>query len=199
MRRGDESGRLTAVATQFTSGLHLARTFYEDAVHPILDEHFPPLPHTAALLGSGSEVLGFDDRRSTEHDWGPRLQIFLRSEDAHEFAAAVTTALARHLPATWRGYPTAFTRTHDPDATPRHRVDVIDLTTWFATSLGFDPRTGVTPHDWLATPTQRLAAITRGAVFHDGLNELLAARSALRWYPHDVWRYVLACQWHRIA
>ncbi|TDE19605.1 DUF4037 domain-containing protein, partial [Nonomuraea mesophila] len=25
------------------------------------------------------------------------------------------------------------------------------------------------------------------------------ARQALRWYPGDVWRYVLACQWRRIA
>jgi hypothetical protein len=36
-------------------------------------------------------------------------------------------------------------------------------------------------------------------VFHDGLNELTPARERLRWYPQDVWRYILACQWQRIA
>jgi hypothetical protein len=53
--------------------------------------------------------------------------------------------------------------------------------------------------DWLATPTQRLAEVTGGAVFHDGLGELTAVRDRLRWYPHDVWLYILACQWQRIA
>jgi hypothetical protein len=51
----------------------------------------------------------------------------------------------------------------------------------------------------LATPTQRFAEVTGGKVFHDGLGELAAARSALDWYPDDIWRYVLACQWRRIA
>lgn len=36
-------------------------------------------------------------------------------------------------------------------------------------------------------------------MFHDGLGELEQVRTALRWYPPDVWRYVLACQWRRIA
>jgi hypothetical protein len=41
--------------------------------------------------------------------------------------------------------------------------------------------------------------VTAGAVFHDGLGELEPLRAALCWYPPDVWRYVLACQWRRIA
>jgi hypothetical protein len=68
-----------------------------------------------------------------------------------------------------------------------------------ATRLGFDPRDRVELLDWLATPTQRLAEVTGGAVFHDGLGELVPARERLRWYPPDVWRYVLAAQWSRIA
>ncbi|MFD0662404.1 DUF4037 domain-containing protein [Thermocatellispora tengchongensis] len=55
------------------------------------------------------------------------------------------------------------------------------------------------PLDWLAAPWQHLAEITGGEVFHDGLGVLEHARAALRWYPADVWRYVLACQWARIA
>ena len=34
---------------------------YEEAVAPILDSHLPDLEYSAALIGSGSEVLGFDD------------------------------------------------------------------------------------------------------------------------------------------
>jgi hypothetical protein len=34
-------------------------------------------PHAAALLDSGSEVLGFDDAMSTDHHWGPRVLLLL--------------------------------------------------------------------------------------------------------------------------
>jgi len=40
-------------------------------------------------------------------------------------------------------------------------------------------------------------------VFHDGLAAdgagLACARTRLRWYPHDIWLYVMACQWQRIS
>ena len=53
--------------------------------------------------------------------------------------------------------------------------------------------------DWLRTPAQALLEIAGGTVFHDGLGELVPVRNALAWYPDDVWRYVLACQWTRIS
>jgi hypothetical protein len=40
--------------------------------------------------------------------------------------------------------------------------------------------------------------VTAGAVYHDGLGELGAARDALAWYPRDVWLYLLESQWRRI-
>jgi hypothetical protein len=57
----------------------------------------------------------------------------------------------------------------------------------------------VTPRDWLATPYQRFAEVTAGAVFHDGPCELSRVRAGLTWYPHDIWLYVLSCQWRRIS
>jgi hypothetical protein len=81
----------------------------------------------------------------------------------------------------------------------RHRVVVTDAGQWLCDLLGFDARRGAGLLDWLATPTQRLAEAAGGAVFHDGLGELTAARERLRWYPDQVWRYLLACQWQRIA
>jgi hypothetical protein len=187
-----------AGVVEFLPGLRLAGSFYDDAVRPLLDHHFPGLPHAAALLGTGSEVLGFDSPRSTDHDWGPRLQLLLRTEDATH-ADDITAMLAKHLPATWHGYPTAFERSHEPERGARQRVEVAALGAWLTGWLGFDPANGITTADWLALPTQRIAEITGGAVYHDDFGALTAARTALAWYPDDVWRYVLACQWRRIS
>ena len=81
------------MAPTYIPGLQLAREFYAAVVRPLLEEHFPQVPYAAALLGPGSEVVGFDSQRSTDHDWGPRLQVFLTDRDATQ-AGAVTAMLA---------------------------------------------------------------------------------------------------------
>ena len=184
---------------EFVPGLQLAREFYATVVRPLLEEQFPQLPYAAALLGPGSEVAGFDSQRSTDHDWGPRLQIFLPDNDADRHATALTAMLASRLPESFRGYPVAFPVTREPGGTVRHRVEVTGLGPWLTSHLGFDPRHAVTLLDWLATPAQRLAEFTTGEVFHDGPGELSRARDTMAWYPHDVWLYLLACQWQRIG
>jgi hypothetical protein len=184
---------------QFVPGLQLAREFYAEAVRPLLEQHFPRVRYAAALLGPGSEVAGLDTERSTDHDWGPRLQVFLGEDDAERHASAITAVLTSRLPASFRGYPVAFPITREPGGTPRHRAEVAGLGAWLTGQLEFDPRHAVTVLDWLATPAQRLAEVTTGAVFHDGPGELTRARTHLTWYPHDVWLYLLACQWQRIS
>ena len=192
-------GIIASVDGTFIPGLRLAGEFYAEAVRPLLDAAFPELRYAAALLGPGSEVLGFDTERSTDHDWGPRLLLFLNPNDSERHAVAITTMLTERLPGTFRGYPAAFPVTREPDGVARHRVQVTELGGWLTGRLGFDPRSGVTVRDWLAVPSQRLAEVTAGAVFHDGPGELSRARTRLEWYPRDVWRYVLSCQWLRIA
>ncbi len=192
----------------FISGIELARLYYAEQVRPLLDERFPALPHSAALIGAGSEVLGFDSHRSTDHDWGPRLELFLAdSRDSPDVAMTISEVLAERLPMQFRGYPTAFRASGAGPEPASHGVEVASLRDWLSRQLGFDPLTGVRLLDWLATPTQVLAEITGGAVFYDGLGEsgassggggLSAARAALAWYPRDVWLHILACQWQRI-
>ena len=183
----------------FIPGLQLAHEFYAAVVRPLLEEQFPQVRHAAALLGPGSEVAGFDSQRSTDHDWGPRLQILLGDGDAGQHAAAITAMLAGRLPPSFRGYPVAFPVTREPVGTSRHRVEAVGLGAWLTGQLGFDPLRGITLLDWLTTPAQRLAEITGGAVFHDGPGELTHVRARLAWYPRDVWLYLLACQWQRIG
>jgi hypothetical protein len=133
------------------NGIEIARRHYRDEVAPELGGR----RHAAALLGAGSEVLGYDDDVSPDHDFGKRVQIFFPERDtAGEFFTAL---------------------------------------------LGFDPGRAVTTEDWLLTPTQILASLTRGAVFHDPDGELRVRRERLAWYPDDVWRYALAAGWLKVG
>ncbi|MEO7002137.1 MAG: DUF4037 domain-containing protein [Ktedonobacterales bacterium] len=97
----------------FVAGLDLSERFYTEAVRPILDAAFPSLAHAAALIGSGSEVLGFDTPRSADHNWGPRLQLFLRPDDHATHYAAISQTLAERLPRDFLGYSTNFTSPSD--------------------------------------------------------------------------------------
>lgn len=198
---------MTTMDHTFIHGLELSRRYYHEAVRPIVRTRFGDLPHTAARIGTGSEVLGFDTARSADHEWGPRLQLFLRPRDARLHAHDLVSALSDELPKRFHGYPTNFAAADDErvrsmeftEGPVFHRVDVTSLDVWFTEHLGFDPRRKITTLDWLATPTQTLAEVTAGAVFDDGLGELTPARARLTWYPDDVWRYVMACQWQRVS
>jgi Domain of unknown function (DUF4037) len=207
------------VTAPFIPGLELARSFYAEIVGPLLAAEYPGLPHSAALIGWGSEVLGFDSERSADHNWGPRLQIFL-ADETEDQSAEISDLLGARMPAEFRGYPTVFPASDSPDP-PSHWVTVAGLRSWLTGELGFDPTARIGLLDWLSVPTQTLAGMTGGAVFHDGLpartsagadsatagmgarhgpvGGLTAVRAALAWYPRDVWRYVLACQWQRIS
>ncbi|MEU8662777.1 DUF4037 domain-containing protein [Actinoplanes philippinensis] len=191
---------------EFVPGLRLCRAFYTEAVRPLLDEAYPGLPHAAARIGPGSEVLGFDTPRSADHDWGPRLELFLSPADVARHGDGLSALLTARLPKQVGGWPTNFepadarVRVMTPTTGPvAHRVQITDVATWSVQRLGFDARAEPTTLDWLATPTQRLAETAGGEVYHDGVGELTALRRRLRWYPGDVWRRVLAAQWTRIS
>ena len=95
------------------NGIQLSERFYWEAVRPLLDGHYPGLAHAAALLGNGSEVLGYDDATSTDHHWGPRVQLFVRPEDFDSVAAPLHALLADRLPRRFGGTPPIFRiRTH---------------------------------------------------------------------------------------
>jgi len=175
------------------AGLDLAGAFYAQLVSPILDGE----PHAAALVGPGSEVLGYDDARSTDHDWGPRLLVLLPDDASPRDVDELDDRLDRALPAQFRSRPIRFRLAHD--ARLRHRVQVERRADWFRAQLGFDPLALITLADWIGAPTWRLREVVSGAVFHDADGALTKSRSALAWYPDDVWRWMLAAQWQRIA
>jgi hypothetical protein len=181
----------------FVPGLELARLFYAEVVAPILAKALGGVAYSAALIGWGSEVQGFDTVRSTDHAWGPRMQVFLGSADFLARGAELDALLDRELPVEFRGYPVRFS--FPSDAPARHWVHVTDLQGFFTEHLGVDPTGGLPTSTWLTVPTQVLRELTGGVVFTDGLGLLEPYRKHLAWFPDDLWRYVLACQWMRLS
>ncbi len=181
----------------FLPGLELARRFYTEVVAALLSAALSDVPYSAALIGWGSDVQGFDTERSTDHAWGPRFQVFLASEDYDACATRLETFLDRELPEEFLGYPVRFSYPHG--TAPRPWVHVENAHAYFAHRLSADPTNGLSVPEWLAVPTQTLRELTAGRVFHDGTGLLNAYRSTLTWYPNEVWRYVLACQWTRLS
>jgi hypothetical protein len=173
------------VSSPFVPGRELSRRLYTDAVRPLLDDRFGKLPHAAAHVGPGSDVLGRDTPVSRDHDWGPAVTVFLGA-DAGGQVAAVRALLLDRLPATFGGSPLGAQRVTTVRAYARER-------------LGIDPAEPLTADRWLSFPSQTLLELTGGLVHHDGPGEVTALRERLRWYPDDVWRYLLAAGWTRLG
>ena len=169
------------VVVDFVSGQDVSAAFFADVVAPQLQG----ITYSAALLGWGSDVLGYDTARSTDHGWGPRVQIFT---DADEVDI--------QLPDTYRGQPVQFGWA---GVAPRSWVEVLPLSDWLHQHLGADPMIGFDTVDWLLCPQQKLLGVVSGAVFADPHGHLSTLRAALEWYPDQIWRWLLACQWHRLA
>jgi hypothetical protein len=194
--------------SEFIPSLKLNQQFYEEIIRPLLDQHYPNLTYSAARMGSGSDVLGYDTPMSTDHDWGIRQQLFLSEADHAAHGADIHELFRQQFPHTFRGFPVHFgpaneegtrllaEKTEGPVA---HRVEVVTVRKFSGRFLTFDPFAEPTVQEWLTTPQQLLLSMTRGKVYHDGLGEVTAVRQKLAWYPHDVWLYLLVCQWTRIG
>ena len=192
----------------FIPGLDLAEGFFTDLVRPMLEAHLPDMRYSAAVLAGGSDVLGFDTEMSMDHDWGPRVMLFLEREDFETRPQAIRALAMEHLPLAYRGYPLRIyahevrdigarlrQRPNDPGLEPR--IEIYTIHDFFQKQLGVDPDKPLSAADWLTMTHHRLRSMVDGRVFHDDVG-LQAVRDRFCWYPHDVWLYVLASCWLRI-
>ena len=190
--------------TGFVNGLTLNELFYREVVDPLLRAHFPDLKYSAALIGWGSEVLGYDDPQSTDHNWGARFQLFLGERDYEEYHRDIQEILNQHLPAEFHGYPITFPIVGNEDQrgegdSLEHNIEVRTIRKYFSRYLGCDPYAELKAADWLTFAEHKLLAVTSGRVFHDGLAELEAIRQKFSYYPRDIWLYMLAAQWEKLS
>lgn len=194
---------------EFIPGIQLSEAYYREAVRPILDRRFPRLRHSAALIGYGSDVLGYDTAVSRDHMWGPRLLLFLPQAAFETTRLEVDDALRKELPVRFYGYSTHFGQPNPNDHGVRlsqdieqgpveHLIFLENIAGFWQNAARIDPFREPTPAEWLSIPQQLLLEWTAGKVFHDDLG-LNAVRERFAYYPHDLWLYLLAAQWAQIG
>ena len=192
----------------FIPGLRLSQRYYGEIIKPILDREFPRLRYSAGLIGTGSEVIGQDTPQSMDHNWGLRATIFLTEKDFQIKSESIDSTLRRSLPMNFLGFPTSFAepdergvRLPDPKikhGEVNHYISIFTIRRFFEKTIGLDPFKNIKLRAWLPLPQQKLLEITGGRMFHDDLR-MRSVVEKFRYFPRDVWLYLLAAKWSRIS
>ena len=190
------------------SGLNLSELFYQQVVKPIMLRFFPEIKYACARMGRGSEVLGYDDSVSTDHDFGPCVQLFLPEDNFKTVAAEIMSVMDTHLPESFEGFSVKYANGCRPLNLPDsdsemcgswHGVELYTLRMWSRMYLQTDLTQGLDTLQWLNYSEQFFLLITAGKVFRDDTGELTAFREKFAWFPQPVWLYKIAAQWGKIA
>jgi hypothetical protein len=186
----------------FIPSLELSRMLYEEQIEPLMEREFLDLPYAAATLGMCSEVLGLDDEVSMDHEWGPRLTIYLSEEDHARHGADIQSALRESLPKQFKGLDMMWRKPgvdiHDTSETALYhvRVGTVNSALRFCGGAAALPLQDV---DWLRVSEQHLLEFTSGTVYRDDMGALTRARDALAYYPDDVLRFLLLAEWNAVG
>ena len=152
----------------------LNRAYYRDCISEVLEAHCPHIAtrHAAALIGWGSEVLGHDDEFSRRYGWGPRVVLFLTTEDHQAWFQQLLAILQERIPVTFLGYPTRYTDQGPPLPTtnPKARLGIAITTCERFVELYLGLRGAelaanpLPPRAWLLISEERLLRLTAGEV-----------------------------------
>jgi len=193
----------------FIPGLQLSESFYFQVVKPLLQKYTSDLKYAAALIGTGSEVQGFDDITSMDHHWGVRLLLFLDEDDFKKHKSDLDAFFGMNLPYEFKGYSTNWSppdpndnnnQFPEPKTEGRinHRIEIYTVSDFLLDNLGIET-IDLTDIDWLLLPEQRLREFTGGKVFEDTLGTLSEVRAILSYFPQNVWLFKILTQWNKIA
>ena len=195
----------------FISGLELSKRFFFEVVKPILDQEMPNLNYSAGLIGYGSEVLGFDTEVSTDHHWGPRFLMFLPENGFDDQRNKIDNLLSQKLPYEFLGYTTNYTEGDEIGirrSAPKtvgpidHFVEFYSISSYLKKRLNIKSTKSLTGIEWKELAEkyeQNLLETVSGEVFIDKLDTLEEMRRDLKYYPDDVWLYLMASQWDELG
>jgi hypothetical protein len=148
--------------------------------------------------------MGYDTEISMDHNWGPRLQIFV---DDYFLIKQIKECLSNELPYRYKSFATNFsnksydgtTRMEYSESMPiNHLIEVNLFEKYLETNYKINKTNNYSKDDWLKFNDQSLIEITSGEVFYDGLNKLNKTRQELQFYPLDICKLRLAVLWNYI-
>ncbi len=163
-------------------GLELSRQYFDELVLPafkagaadVLDKM------TFGLVGPGSECLGFDDEISQDHDWGPRVCIWI-PEDLFVHRGESLKQIYDSLNGAFCGFSAIRRLEGNP-----LRDGILSAKRFYFEHLGITkPPESIS--DWLEIPEESLSLCTGGEVFLSGPGDFLTMREVLSgYYPEDI-------------
>ena len=176
-------------------GLELCEAYFEEYGRPMLKD-FPQLADkvAAGLAGSGSDVLGYDDEISQDHDFEPGFCLFAFVDEegdgtkttiSRRDAFALERAYAK-LPKEFMGFSRSAVH-----AVGGGRRGLIDLSEFLKNTTG--TKDGVlSSQDWLRVPEESLLEATGGRIWSDEGKIFTPIRERLAFMPEDVRKKKLA-------
>ncbi len=170
------------------NGIELSRKYFFEAGLPLLQEHYPQLVDRVAAglvaggfeSGCGSEIGGFDDEVSRDHNWGPRFFLFLNYGDKRALGDEVQAFLDRALPTEFAGFKSTST------TLPKNRAYVLTPTENLRACL-HRGRAPESDEDWITIPEVALFEYTAGPIFYEPTPLVAPVRDPFEYYPDNVW------------
>ncbi len=162
-------------------GIDLCESFYNDFGKAMIREQFPDLENKIAfaLVGSGSECLGYDDDTSCDHDFYAGFCMLVPDDIDSKTEFALERAYAK-LPKEYRGF-----KREKLDPVGGNRHGVIKIGDFLEAKTG--KRNGIlTEQDWFFVPEQALLEVTGGKVFCDESGVFSEIRKKLEYFPEDI-------------
>jgi len=170
------------------NGIELSKQYFFQVGLPLIQHEFPLLSQRMAAglvagtsqSGAGSEVGGFDDEISRDHNWGPRFFVFLTEHDMNQSGEALQNYLNDKLPSSFAGHELIATTLHERHTivtTPtRNLQDVLQVSS-----------SSLCDEEWLCLPELLLFEYTAGDIFYEPMPLISPVREQFSYYPDEVW------------
>lgn len=142
-----------------------------------------------ALVGTGSECLGFDDEISEDHDFSSRCQLFLDDEDYNLYKSNLESSLkilCKEIEAKCVVLENV-------------NIEIISISDFYKYYTLFEngPKT---EYEYRKVPMDLLCVATNGKVFLDNLGKFSEIRNRLlKFYPEDIRLKKIAFQLNKMA
>ena len=174
-------------------GIELSKKYFYQIVLPSLEKDFPFLcDHIAAGLvaggfasGCGSEVGGFDDEISRDHNWGPRVFLFLSEDHKTLYGEKLQEYLDSSLPKEFEGFQLKATTLQNNNAyivTPGENLKSV-------LHIESVPNSDA---EWLSIPELLLFEYNAGEIFYEPKLLVSPLKEQFSYFPDDIWYKRLA-------